>query len=66
MSAPDTMMPLFMAPWPSRCGEPLPTFPLPGLRREAMDSLESHWTGTLTSEMRQLLQFSCGLSALDY
>jgi len=62
MSAPDTMMPLLAAPWPGRFGEQLPTFPLPGLRREAIANIESHWTGTMTPEMRQLLQFSCGLS----
>ena len=62
MSAPDTRMPLLAAPWPGRFGEQLPAFPLPGLRREAIANLESHWTGTMTPEMRHLLQFSCGLS----
>jgi hypothetical protein len=66
MSAPDTMMPLLTAPWPGRFGEQLPTVPLPGLRREAIANLESHWTGTMTPEMRQLLKLSCGLSQTPF
>ena len=66
MSAPDTMMPLLTSPWPGRFGEQLPTCPLPGLRRGVIANLESHWTGTMTPEMRQLLQFSCGLSQTHF
>jgi hypothetical protein len=33
-----------------------------GLRREVIANLDAHWIGTMTSEMCQLLQRSCGLS----
>jgi hypothetical protein len=62
MSTADTMMPLLTAPWPGRAGEQLLTFPLPGLRREAIADLDANWAGPMTPEMRQLLQLSCGLS----
>jgi hypothetical protein len=62
MSTTDSMMPLLTAPWPGPCGEQLPTHPLPGLRREVIANLDAHWIGTMTPEMCQLLQWSCGLS----
>ena len=61
MSAEDTMMPLLAASWTARCSEQLPTYPLPGLRGEAIANLEAVWNGIMTPEMRQLLQLSCGL-----
>ena len=61
MCALDTMMPLLSGPWPGRFGDE-PTVPLPGLQPETIANLECHWTGTMTPEMHQLLQFSCGLS----
>jgi hypothetical protein len=62
MSPTDAMMPLLTAPWPGRFGEQLPTHPLPGLRREVIANLDAHWIGTVTPEMCQLTQRSCGLS----
>jgi hypothetical protein len=62
MSPVDTMMPLLQGPWIGRAGEQLSIVPLPALRHEAVNSLESHWAGVLTPEMRQVLQLSCGLS----
>jgi hypothetical protein len=41
MSTTDTMMLLLTAPRPGRCGEQLPTCPLPGLRREVIADLDA-------------------------
>ena len=62
MSPLDTMMPLVQEPWIDRHGEPLSIVPLPPIRSEAISSLEAHWTGILTPQMREVLQRSCGLS----
>ena len=52
MSPVDTMMPMLRGPWT----------PLAPIRQEAITNLESYWPGTLTLEMREVLQRSCGLS----
>lgn len=62
MSNTDKMMPLLTAPWVGRSGEQLLTYPLPALGHEAIANLAAQWTGILNPEMRQLLQFSCGLA----
>ena len=62
MSRADTMMPLLQAPWRYHGGERLPVMALPPLSRETIEHLNSQWTGTLTAEMRKLLQRSCGIS----
>ena len=62
MSPVDTMMPLLHGPWIGRGGEQLPVAALPPLRPEAVNNLELQWTGTLTPEMRGILQRSCGVS----
>jgi hypothetical protein len=62
MSRADTMIPLLQAPWRDHGGERLPVTALPALSAEAVDHLSSQWTGTLTAEMRKLLQCSCGVS----
>ena len=62
MSPVDTMVPLLCKPWVARDGEEMPVTPLPPLSREAVSNLDSHWTGVVTPEMRQILQLSCGVS----
>jgi len=62
MSPVDAVMPLLQRPWIGRHGEQLPIVPLPAIRQEAITSLEAHWTGILTPEMRQVLGRACGLS----
>jgi hypothetical protein len=58
----DTMMPLLQAPWRGHDGERLPVTALPPLSSETIEQLNLQWTGTLTAEMRKLLQRSCGIS----
>ena len=62
MSRADTLMPLLQAPWRDRDGEQLSVTALPPLASNTIEHLNSQWTGTLTAEMRKLLQRSCGLS----
>jgi hypothetical protein len=62
MSAPDTMLPLVSAPWLDADGHPLSVRPLPGLRSEAIQSLECSYPGTLTPAMQALLGTCCGLA----
>ncbi len=62
MSRADTMIPLLQGPWRGHDGERLPVTALPPLSTDTIEHLHSHWTGTLTAEMRKLLQCSCGLS----
>jgi hypothetical protein len=61
MSAPDTMMPLVSAPWLAE-GNPLSVRPLPGLRSEALQSLECSYPGNLAPAMKALLSTCCGLA----
>ena len=62
MSPADTMVPLLCRPWVARDGEKTLGTPLPPLSREAVNNLDSHWTGVVTPQMRQILQLSCGVS----
>jgi hypothetical protein len=62
MSRADTMIPLLQTPWRDHDGERLPVTPLPPLAGETIERLNLQWTGTLTGEMRKLLQRSCGIS----
>jgi hypothetical protein len=62
MSPVETMMPLLQGRWIGPGSEQLPVTPLPALRPEAIQNLQLQWTGTLTPEMRTLLQRSCGVS----
>lgn len=66
MSTPDKMVPLLSAPWISLFDEALPVTPVPGLGAEAIRGLETSYPGTLTAEMRSLLQTSCGLAADEF
>jgi hypothetical protein len=66
MSRADTLIPLLQAPWRNHDGERLPVMALPPLSSETIEHLNSQWTGTgtgtVTAEMRKLLQRSCGIS----
>jgi hypothetical protein len=62
MSLVDTMVPLLCRSWVARDGQIMPVTPLPPLSREAVSNLDSHWTGVVTPQMRQVLQLSCGVS----
>ena len=61
MSSVDNVVSLLQVPWIGHAGAPLSIAPLPPLRSEVISALESHWTGILTPEMRQVLQTSCGM-----
>jgi hypothetical protein len=62
MSAPDTLMPLVLAPWFDADGKLLSVRPLPGLRSDVIQSLECSYPGTLTPTMQALLGRCCGLA----
>ena len=62
MSTPDTRVPFISAPLLNHVGEPNSVTPLPGLRAEAIQGLESSFPGTLSTAMRTLLSSSCGLA----
>ena len=62
MSPLDTIVPLLRTPWSTRTADSRPIRPLPPLQPDTISHLESHWTGFLTVEMRQVLELSCGLS----
>ena len=63
MSTPDKVVPFESAPGTRRTtGAPQIT-PAPGLSLEAIQGLDASYPGTLTGEMRALLQKTCGLSA---
>jgi len=62
MSRADTMIPLLQVPWRDHRGERLPVTPLPPLSSETIEHLDLQWTGTVTAEMRKLLERSCGIS----
>lgn len=65
MSSPDKVVPFASAPGVFTSGAFKPT-QVPGLHPEAIQSLESSYPGTLTQEMRALLQTSCGLTAAEF
>jgi hypothetical protein len=62
MSRADTLIPLLQAPLRDHGGERLPVTALPPLSSETIEHLNLQWIGTLTTEMRKLLQRSCGVS----
>jgi hypothetical protein len=65
MSITDAMVPFLTAPWLTRTGERTGITCLPGLSREAIQSLEAIYPGPLAAEMRELLARSCGLAGTD-
>lgn len=62
MSSLDTIVPLLQGGWAPHTGTSPPIVPLPGIQPETLSHLQSHWSGFLTAEMRQILQLTCGLS----
>ena len=65
MSSPDTLMPLVSAPWLDADGHPLSVRPLPGLRSDVIQSLESSYPGILNPAMQALLSRCCGLAGTE-
>jgi hypothetical protein len=65
MSASDTTMPLISAPWLNAEGNPLSVIPLPGLRKDVIQSLECSYPGILSPPMKELLSRSCGLGGTE-
>ena len=63
MSMPDKVVPFSSAPYRARSVASRPIANAPGLRPEAIQGLEPSYPGTLTVEMRALLQTTGGLSA---
>ena len=62
MSPLDNIVPLLQGPWAQPTAEYPPIVPLPGVQSETLSHLQSRWSGFLTTDMRQLLQLTCGLS----
>lgn len=65
MSTTDTMMPLVLAPWLDRGGEPSPVAPVPGLRPEVIHGMTPSYPGIVSAELRELLSFCSGLSGTE-
>ena len=63
MSNYDRVVPFIWAPGASTAPKLSPTKSAPGLSPEGIQNLEPLYPGTLTDEMRALLQRTCGLSA---
>jgi len=66
MSTPDKVVPFSPAPIKPPSGGTLQITPVPGLSPEAIQGLETSYPGTLTNEMRSLLQTTCGLTAAEF
>jgi hypothetical protein len=62
MSSLDNIVPLLQGRWTPHTSASPPIVPLPGIQAETLSHLQSHWSGFLTAEMRQILQQTCGLS----
>lgn len=62
MSTRDTMTPLLSTPWADARGTALSVRPLPGLRPELIETLNSTYPGTLSPAMQSLLATCCGLT----
>jgi hypothetical protein len=65
MSASNAVVPLISAPWVNAEGNPLSVIPLPGLRPEVIQSLESSYPGILSPPMKELLGRCCGLAGTE-
>jgi len=65
MSTADKMVPFLTAPWQTPTGESARVTCLPGLSREAIQSLEATYPGPMAEELRRLLASTCGLAATD-
>lgn len=65
MSTADKMAPFLTAPWLTPTGERTGATCLPGLSREAIQSLEATYPGPMAEEMRKLLASTCGLAGTD-
>ena len=63
MSTPDNVVPFSPAPGTRISRGARGITPVPGLRPEAIQGLVASYPGTLTDEMRSLLQRTCGLTA---
>jgi hypothetical protein len=63
MSSADKVVPFSAAPALPRTARAPRVTTVPGLHPEAIEGLEALYHGTLTGEMRALLQNTCGLSA---
>jgi hypothetical protein len=61
MSTPDMMMALLSTPWRDADGDTLPVRPLPGLRPEVINTLESGYSGNVHPGFRALLRVCCGI-----
>ena len=66
MSIPDTGLPISPAPAIPLSGFRRGLLSVPGLSPEAIAELEASYPGTLTPEMRSLLQTTCGLAATEF
>lgn len=66
MSTPDKLVPFSAAPGTPFSGAARKLTQLPGLHRQAIQGLEASYPGTLTNEMRSLLQTTCGLMAAEF
>ena len=62
MSPLDNLVPLLRGAWTQPTAEDPPIVPLPGVQSETLSHLQTRWSGFLTTDMRQLLQLTCGLS----
>lgn len=62
MSTRDTMTPLLSTPWADATGKALSVRPLPGLRPELIETLNSTYPGTVSPAMQSLLATCCGLA----
>jgi hypothetical protein len=62
MSSLDNIVPLLQGRWTPHTSASPPIVPLPGIQPETSSHLQSHWSGFLTVEMRQILRQTCGLS----
>ena len=65
MSTADKVAPFLTAPWLMPTGERTSVTCLPGLGREAIQSLEASYPGPLPPEMSRLLARTCGLTGTD-
>ncbi len=65
MSNPDTMTPLFSAPWRDADGKTLPVRALRGLTPELVHTLKSAYPGLLSPALETLLRRCSGLAETD-
>lgn len=65
-STADNVVPFLAAPETLLSRGALGFSPAPGLSPEAIQGLEASFPGTLTHEMRLLLQATCGLTSLEF